>query len=45
MCSKIPMERFGKVNELETAILFLSSDKSTYITGSEIVIDGGWQIL
>lgn len=45
MCNKIPLRRFGKVEELETAILFLSSDKSTYITGSEIIIDGGWQIL
>jgi len=35
------LERAGKPEEVAKAILFLASDESLYITGSEIVIDGG----
>lgn len=38
---KIPMKRFGKPEEVAKAILFLASDDSTYITGTEIIVDGG----
>jgi 3(or 17)beta-hydroxysteroid dehydrogenase len=38
---KIPMKRFGKPEEVAKAILFLASDDSTYITGAEIIVDGG----
>jgi NAD(P)-dependent dehydrogenase (short-subunit alcohol dehydrogenase family) len=37
----IPMRRPGKVDEVAYAILFLASDESSYITGSEIHVDGG----
>jgi NAD(P)-dependent dehydrogenase (short-subunit alcohol dehydrogenase family) len=37
----IPMHRPGAVDELANAILFLASEKSSYITGSEIRVDGG----
>ncbi len=37
-----PMRRFGKPNELITAVLFICSDKSSFLTGSEITIDGGF---
>ncbi len=37
-----PIRRFGKPSELITAILFISSDKSTFLTGSEITVDGGF---
>jgi NAD(P)-dependent dehydrogenase (short-subunit alcohol dehydrogenase family) len=37
----IPMGRPGEVDEVAYAILFLASDESSYITGSEIHVDGG----
>jgi NAD(P)-dependent dehydrogenase (short-subunit alcohol dehydrogenase family) len=37
-----PMGRLAKKNEYNEAILFLVSDASSYMTGSEMIIDGGW---
>ena len=37
----IPMRRPGEADEVAHAILFLASDESSYITGSEIHVDGG----
>ena len=37
----IPMRRPGEVDEVGYAILFLASNKSSYVTGSEIHVDGG----
>jgi 3(or 17)beta-hydroxysteroid dehydrogenase len=37
----IPMRRPGEVDEVAHAVLFLASDESSYITGSEIHVDGG----
>ncbi len=37
----IPMRRPGEADEVAYAILFLASDESSYITGSEIHVDGG----
>ena len=40
--AKIKLGRIGKVEDLMGAILFLASDASALITGSSLVIDGGW---
>lgn len=39
--AKIPMHRMGEPDEIGKVALFLASDMSSYITGSQIVVDGG----
>lgn len=38
---KIPMGRFGEPDDIGKVVLFLASDMSSYMTGSQIVVDGG----
>ena len=40
-CATIPMQRFGKAREVAELVLWLSSDKSSYITGQAYAVDGG----
>ena len=38
---QIPMDRFGQVSDLQSAIVFLACDGSGYMTGQNLVLDGG----
>jgi NAD(P)-dependent dehydrogenase (short-subunit alcohol dehydrogenase family) len=42
IAKSIPMHRVGRPDDIKALALFLSSPASDYITGQEIVIDGGW---
>ena len=40
--TRTPMGRFGKPLDIAQAILFLASNDSAWMTGSEMVVDGGY---
>jgi cyclopentanol dehydrogenase len=42
MVSRIPLGRWGEPEEVAYGVLYLASDESSFVTGSELVIDGGW---
>ena len=42
MLSRIPLGRYGKADEVAYGVVYLASDESAWVTGSELVIDGGW---
>ena len=40
--SRIPLGRYGEPEDVAYGVLYLASDESAFVTGSELVIDGGW---
>jgi NAD(P)-dependent dehydrogenase (short-subunit alcohol dehydrogenase family) len=40
--SRIPLGRYGQPEDVAYGVLYLACDESAYVTGSELVIDGGW---
>jgi len=40
--SRVPMGRWGKPEELAGAVIFFASEASSFITGSMLMVDGGW---
>ena len=42
--SHLPMKRMGAMDDIADAILFLASDEASYITGQEVIVDGGYVI-
>ena len=45
LANTVPLGRFAKVDEIAQVILFLASDQNTYLTGQNIVVDGGFTIV
>ena len=39
---KIPLKRIARTDEIANVIIFLASEKSSYINGQNIVVDGGY---
>ncbi len=42
LLARLPMKRMGKPEEISSAVLFLASEASSYMTGTIINVDGGW---
>ena len=42
MLNKIPMGKFANLSDVATTVAFLASDSSSMITGTSILVDGGW---
>jgi NAD(P)-dependent dehydrogenase (short-subunit alcohol dehydrogenase family) len=42
MVARIPLGRYGEAEEIAYGAVYLASDESRFVTGSELVIDGGW---
>src|SRR5688572_256650 len=45
LVKKIPLQRFGRIADIENAALFLTSDAASYINGVTLVVDGGQWLL
>lgn len=41
-CEKVPMRRLGTPEDIAPTVAFLLSDDSRYITGQNLIVDGGW---
>lgn len=43
--NKVPLKRMGTPNDIVSAVFYLLTDESSYVTGHNLVVDGGWSII
>ena len=44
IATQVPIGRFAESDEISRVVLFLASSLNTYLTGQNIVVDGGWSV-
>jgi len=42
MSNSVPLGRFGRPEEVAKVVAFLASDRSSYVAGAEVFVDGGF---
>jgi NAD(P)-dependent dehydrogenase (short-subunit alcohol dehydrogenase family) len=42
MRARVPLRRIGRPRDVADACLYLLSDEASYVTGTDLVVDGGW---
>lgn len=42
---KVPLKRMGSPKDIVSAVFYLITDESSYITGHNLIVDGGWSII
>jgi len=42
---KVPLKRMGNPKDIVSAVYYLLSDEANYVTGHNLVVDGGWSII
>ena len=42
---KVPLKRLGEPEEIANVISFIASDAASYVSGANIVVDGGWTVI
>jgi len=42
---KTPLKRLGRAEEIASAALFLAADAASYVTGTTLMVDGGWTVV
>ena len=42
---KVPLKRLGNPEEVANVVTFIASDAASYITGANVLVDGGWTII
>ena len=43
--NKVPLKRMGTPKDIVSAVFYLLSDEASYVTGHNLVVDGGWSII